>query len=369
MAIFKRISKLTGEVSYTVRLRRKELDANGKKAFVFKTFPTKKEAEAWETDQKHALKHHTYIEPSDSPLATYLRGWLTGAVSHTVRAGTLEGYQRLVERYLVPPPLGSTPLARLATADLERFYAGLRTREKPLAARSVVMIHGVLRQALTEATRDRLIAANPAIGGKLPRQVRSEPKVFDRVQLKRFLATSEATGNRHHALWCVLATGGLRPSEALRLTWDDVGADYVLVRGETKTAGSRRKVKLPASTMLALAWHRTQQEAEQIAAGSAYRDRGLVFASLTGGSLDLKNVTARHFKPLLVAYYPLPNLRVYDLRHTHITHALSAGRPVHVVAKRVGHSSAKMTLDVYSHWIKGDDEAVVEKLEAFYAAD
>jgi integrase len=72
-----------------------------------------------------------------------------------------------------------------------------------------------------------------------------------------------------------------------------------------------------------LKWHRTRQEAEKLAAGATYRDRGLVFANETGGPLDLRNATARHFKPLLTAYYLLPEIRVYDLRHTHITHLLA----------------------------------------------
>jgi integrase len=232
----------------------------------------------------------------------------------------------------------------------------------------VRLVHSVLHAALKTAVRDRLLVSNPASGAELPRQARREMHALDRAGLARLLAASEATENRWHALWSVLATGGLRPSEALRLRWADVSADAVTVRGETKTATSRRTVTLPAATMEALAWHKARQEAEKITAGSAYRDRGLVFANETGGPLDLKNATARHFKPLLTAYYPLPDLRVYDLRHTHITHLLAAGVPVHVVAKRVGHASAKMTLDVYGHVLAGQDGDAVAKLDAYYGA-
>jgi integrase len=141
-----------------------------------------------------------------------------------------------------------------------------------------------------------------------------------------------------------------------------------MVRGETKTRGSERTVTLGAATMQALAWHRTQQEAEKIAAGNAYRDAGRVFASQTGGPLDLKNATARHFKPLLKAFYPLPDIRLYDLRHTHASHLLAAGAPVHVVSRRLGHASPVMTLNVYAHVLSGQHEDAVAKLEAYYAA-
>ena len=39
----------------------------------------------------------------------------------------------------------------------------------------------------------------------------------------------------------------------------------------------------------------------------------------------------------------------HDLRHTSATHELANGGNVKVVAERLGHSSAKMTLDVYAH--------------------
>jgi integrase len=73
-------------------------------------------------------------------------------------------------------------------------------------------------------------------------------------------------------------------------------------------------------------------------------------------------------KPLLSAYYPLPPIRVYDLRHTHASHLLAAGTPVHVVSRRLGHASAVMTLNVYAHVLSGQHEDAVAKLEAYYAA-
>jgi integrase len=94
-------------------------------------------------------------------------------------------------------------------------------------------------------------------------------------------------------------------------------------------------------------------------------DHGFVFAGELGQPLDLKNVTLRHFKPLLAAYYPLPMIEVYALRHTHATHLLSMNVPVKVVSERLGHASAMMTLNVYAHLVPGQQEDAVVKMEAF----
>jgi integrase len=69
----------------------------------------------------------------------------------------------------------------------------------------------------------------------------------------------------------------------------------------------------------------------------------------------LKNITRGHFWPLLAAA-KLPRIRVYDLRHTHATLQLGAGVPVHVVSQRLGHASAKMTLDVYANYLPDQHE-------------
>jgi integrase len=170
----------------------------------------------------------------------------------------------------------------------------------------------------------------------------------------------------------------MRPSEALGLKWTDVGIDRVHIRRtlvtarkgggwtleEPKTRGSRRTVTLPHATIQALAWHRTKQEGEKFAIGNGYHDGGLVFAGQGGAPLNLANLTVRHFKPLLSAA-GLPNVRLYDLRHTHASLLLAAGVPVNVVSARLGHASAKMTLDVYAHVLSGQQEDAVSRLVAY----
>ena len=42
-------------------------------------------------------------------------------------------------------------------------------------------------------------------------------------------------------------------------------------------------------------------------------------------------------------------IRLHDLRHTAASHLIAAGVPVFVVSKILGHSSAAMTLNTYSH--------------------
>jgi len=46
-------------------------------------------------------------------------------------------------------------------------------------------------------------------------------------------------------------------------------------------------------------------------------------------------------------------VRFHDLRHTHASQLHNAGVPVKVVSERLGHATASITLDVYSHLLLG----------------
>jgi integrase len=174
----------------------------------------------------------------------------------------------------------------------------------------------------------------------------------------------------------VLLTGGLRPAEALGLRWSDVDGDRLSVQrallrprgggwqlAEPKTARSRRVVVLPWSTVRALAHHRARQAEERLAVGSAYRDHGFVFATNDGEPLDVHNVSARVFKPLL-REAGLPDIRLYDLRHSAATLRLANGENPKIVSEMLGHSSVVLTLDTYSHVLPEMQRESANRLES-----
>jgi len=112
----------------------------------------------------------------------------------------------------------------------------------------------------------------------------------------------------------------------------------------------------------------TVRPQERLGVGPVYQDIGLVFAARNGAPLAVNNIAGRHLQPLL-ANLGLPSIRLYDLRHTHVTLMLAAGVPVHEVAARVGHASAKMTLDVYAHALPHLGDDAVRRFSSFIASE
>ncbi|WP_083263641.1 tyrosine-type recombinase/integrase [Curtobacterium sp. ER1/6] len=62
--------------------------------------------------------------------------------------------------------------------------------------------------------------------------------------------------------------------------------------------------------------------------------------------------------------------REHDLRHTAATLWLQAGIDIKTVQAWLGHSTAKLTLDTYSHWMGTDaDAAALARVNAALAGD
>jgi integrase len=97
-------------------------------------------------------------------------------------------------------------MVREMLADLTR---------RGLAPRTVGYARAVLRRALNQAVSDGLVVTNPAAGhGLVPKLERREMRVLSGAEVNHLLDATR--DDPHGALWAVLLTTGLRPSEALR---------------------------------------------------------------------------------------------------------------------------------------------------------
>ena len=77
----------------------------------------------------------------------------------------------------------------------------------------------------------------------------------------------------------------------------------------------------------------------------------------------MNGLVYNHFKPILKRA-GVPNIRLYDLRHTAATLALTVGVSPKVVSEQLGHTSAAFTLDVYSHVLPHMRDDAAAKVEA-----
>ena len=312
------------------------------------------------------LHDSTYVEPDRVTVTTFLRDEWLPAVRSTLKPSTVALYRTLAEAYVIPG-LGNIRLQQLGPGHLNRLYAEpleSGTRDgSPLGAETTAKVHRLLHRALRDATKWNRIARNPASVADPPRARRSELRIWNAAELARFL--ERAGTDPLTALWTLLTTTGMRRGEALGLRWSDVDLEAarttirqtlvyvgtVPTFSDPKTARSRRLVALPAETVVALRAHRVRQAEERLELGVSLAEDDVVFADADGTPLKPATVSRRFER--LAREAGLPRMTLHGLRHSWATLALLDGIPTKVVSEILGHSSTRVTEDVYQHVTPG----------------
>jgi integrase len=202
-----------------------------------------------------------------------------------------EGYEGLIRLY-ASPGIGHVPLSRLHPLHLQGLYASLI--EGGLGGGTVLNLHLVLSQALSQAVRWGVLDRSPAAGAQPPRPRRPEPQVVDPDLAARILRAVRGTRMELPAVMAL--STGMRRGEILALRWGDLDPGFTVaqvrrslqVSGEglhfvePKTRRSRRSVALPSFLRPHLERQRTEQQARRTAC-PRWRDLDLVIDSGDGG--------------------------------------------------------------------------------------
>ena len=144
---------------------------------------------------------------------TFLARWLTEVAAHRNKLRTQEGYERIVEVYL-NPYLGRILLTKLGPEDVQRMINTLVTKE--LAPNTIRNIRAVLRRALNQALRWRLVTFNAASLAEIPRIEQEQMSALDEAQARALLRTLK--GDRLEVLYRVGLSLGLRRGESTGAT-------------------------------------------------------------------------------------------------------------------------------------------------------
>ncbi len=289
-------------------------------------------------------------------VAGFLSKWQARrALSQDLAPATLTTYRDVIRCY-VTPHLGGIRLAELSPSHVEQMTAAVVAEGKSI--RTANIARAVLRRAVRDAARDGLVLRNAAALANPPRQPRREGRTLEITQARDLLAY--VTGHRLEAAFVVSLTTGLRRGELLGLHWRDIDLEggYVTVRGQlratdhglqivdTKTASAVRILPLTELAISALRRHREAHPS---------LPNALVFRSTTGTPIHPDNWRREVYKATQAALGE--RWSPHELRHSAASIMLAAGADLKTVSTTLGHSSIRVTADVYSHLMKGDRTA------------
>lgn len=306
------------------------------------------------------IEEGTYSEPSRMTTGQWLDMWIEEYVNN-VKEMTLNLYKSNIN-VRIKPGIGHFRLSELTTTHIQRFYNGLMKGDKPLTAKTVKNIHGVLHRALEQAVRLGFIKANPSDNVSLPRVQRAEIKPMADDDIALFL--NALHGEPLEYLLITDLFTGMRRGEILGLTWDCVDFDRGTITiskqlihlrdgsGEyrlTSPKNGKTRVIAPAQSIMDILQKQKslQDSMRREAAGAWSNPEDFVFTNELGHHLYHSNVY-RNFKRI-VASIGMPETRFHDLRHSYAIAALQSGDDIKTLQENLGHHTAAFTLNVYGH--------------------
>jgi integrase len=335
------------------------LTVNGKRRWWY----AETQAGAWAklTDARRA-RARGELRQTRLTVQEYLADWLE-RIEPSPR--TLRNYRDAVKQ--IVPHLGHYRLSELKRTDIEDCYAALKKRYAPA---TIKLAHATLHRALRDAADHELIYRNPADRAQTPRIVTPEVRPLTREQVRALCDVSRST--QWHALWMLLATTGIRVGEAMALTWKDIDKEVRVThtlhyardarRGDPKSRSGRRSVPLTASMLAALEDHRRIQRDLRLYYADIWTDTDYVLSSIHGKPLAYSTVRKAFLRALDSAGISR-DVTPHTLRHTFASVCFERGVHPGKVQHWMGHSSSRVTQDLYSHMMPGMSDELVELME------
>jgi len=362
---------------------------DGSRGVVLKRgFATRKTAAEELRQRLSSVDSGNHVAPNRITVDQHFSMWLDGLRK---KPSTVASYRKNVRLHVVPH-LGAMRLDQLTGARLTKLYRHLEREGRAdgtggLSPRTVRYIHTIIHAGLSAAVRDGLVAQNAANKADPPsaKEAASPEMQFWRAsELRAFLEQRRAVGDELAQAWSLIASTGMRRSEALALRWGDVdldaarlsvrrGTTVVKNKGEgqkvltdTPKSHHARTVDLDAQTVAML---RGMKAARGLVSLALARDDALVLGDVDGRVRHPERFSRRWDTAVRQARaalteVDLPRIRLHDLRHTHATLLLAAGVPVKVVSERLGHANPTITLGTYAHVMPGMQAEAAAKFAA-----
>lgn len=353
-----------------------------------KQFARKGDADAWLVEICHDVARGVHTPGSLSPTVNDAGAlWIKRCNEKRLESTTVKGYEEHVDLHIAPI-IGAKKLSELTVPAVNAFADQLRS-----AGRSAEMIKRVVRSLgaiFKEARRRGLSNVDPTSGLELDLPDREDPRpvIPTKGELQAIIA---GAGGRWRPVILVAIFCGLRASELRGLRWSDVDfearqlsvtqrADASHKIGKLKSKAGYRSIPCPSLVLNAL------REWKLLCPKG---DLGLLFPNGVGKVESHSNLVERGFQPIQLAagiserrqaadpatgkpavddagkpvMIDVAKYGMHALRHACASLWIENGYNPKQIQKLMGHSSIKVTFDVYGH-LFADPEADQRAAEA-----
>jgi integrase len=324
---------------------------------------TRKEAQAFERQQKNRLASGIYIAKVDRrTFAEVTEMFLKERAARDRRTSTIVCYETVFKCHLLPV-FGPREVGTIRRSDIADHFDAMRaqgatvqTVNRSLRAMKAVLFFALERELVERNVMQRF---RPFEGGQNERHV--SRGAFSESEVQAIMAAAKPN---ERALIGLLCFTGLRPGEAYALDWSSVDLEAGCLRVlrswdhrggkfvEPKTKAGVRVVPLSGWLVAEFEVYKKRSSGE-----------GLVFANGNGKPMNPSNVRRDIWQPLLKRS-GVRALDLYSLRHTFASLGRTAGESSFNVSRMMGHSRSVLVDSVYAHSMQSGMASVAENVTA-----
>lgn len=316
-------------------------------------------------------------EPTTSTVFDYVSDYIETLASQSdgIQPSTANTYRYIAAH--IKDGFDGLLLVRLRPKAVQSWVNGLF--ESGLKYATVSKAYNLLNAACEYAVGLEELPRNPCASVKLPKGGGVNPNALDADSFARLNASLDLIGHTVLADAARIALHtGMRIGEICGLRWQDVdlakdrltvcnaiGRDRGATYNKPPKSGKTRQIPIDPELHELLAARRTAM-IEDCAELEVAFSKGFYVIGTVAGDYQSPNALSKQWAHLSAALNLTgaagKRATFHDLRHTFASHAIAEKMDPASVAAILGHSSIKMTLDVYTSPLEDSKQATVDHM-------
>lgn len=364
--------KKDGKQKYRVRVN--FTDTLGKNRQIERTAYGSDEAKQLELELTHSFKKST---PAQRMTILELYNQYITAKTHELRETSLKKTQGILTRHILTY-LSDVKLDKLTSPVLQNWKQDIEKLDLSITMRK--NIYKEFRAMLNFGVKLDFLPQNPLLkvgNFKAPLDEHKEMLFYTPDEFQKYITVARelaenASDNiqqwNFYVFFNLAFFTGMRKGEIYALTWNDIkdneihitkslsqklkGADRIT---PPKNKSSVRVIQIPKPLQSVLSEHYTRCKAM-----NGFTDEYFI----CGGTLPIRDTTVDKSNRRFAKLADVKHIRVHDFRHSHASLLANNGINIQEIARRLGHSDIKTTLQTYSHLYPKESERALKVLNS-----
>lgn len=322
--------------------------------------------------------HKQRNRETEEKMSSHLEKWLMSAAAERVKGSTLESYYYSINQYILPF-WGEYFPWQVNEDTINQFVTIISNNEK-LASTYKKKILSICKTAFSDIQEVKADVKTIRLLklAKLKQEYEQIP-VFTLNEQNRILKTLLSKSDIRAAGILLCFNTGIRVGELCALQWEDIfweeqylNISRTAVRiknfdqaeeeknteihvGMPKSFSSNRKIPLTITMINYLKQFRPERQ----------KPHQYIFSN-GKEAIDPRNIQ-RYYKKVLDEA-EIPYRKFHSIRHTFATRLLEAGTDIKTLSDLLGHASATITLNIYSHSLMEQKKLAIKNLSISYSA-